>query len=674
MRLCGGIFSADNLLDPMGSRVKYDPCVFPEFSKTFLRRKNPCSSHQHRSHHTISHIHYSHPHHLVSLPPPLYSMAAMTTGVPGLEPTRGLWPVSKKPEDKTKDDFVRLVWRELTPDAFKNIGEFQEWFNKTLAPRTIKNLGGAQVAGMLLRVTFPHGGMKHFMRWVVVKFTTTTSPEAAAAAAAEAARVDLVNEEPKKAPSRGLYPVTSKPSEDSETKEVFVPLVWDQITNNGVFSNIAEFKEWYKKIVRKIVSSFGEDPVLGLTAIETTFGGIKHFMTWVMTKFTTTTSPGVAAAAAQRRRERRQLRKQKTTKMKKAQGNKRSTKEIVAMLEYGKTEVVIHSSRFQGALTDEIPYVTQVTQELLEPRHGTTMTIQDLSGFLTTTAFDVLVEQLSGMPFSEKGWRQYLVDRFCSKKMTLSEEIYEGEFQHNLREIKGRYGNWVINNFTRPVGPVAKKSPPESLPESKSLPKSYDPEHQDPVALWAMEEELRKGSAAFEGSAASAVQFVGDTGICKSHKTSQGPALKPGHVVFENCTAEEALLALWKEAGVVGLGWLQQDGSPPTLEECREAATRGGVDYLKGKPMKTSFKDFPVVKSLGYDRDNGPGKMQKVADMLRANGEGKTEGKTESNAPVTLSAAEPVITAEIVEVIPLAEAVAVPVSEEGHAPMAPRAE
>jgi hypothetical protein len=113
------------------------------------------------------------------------------------------------------------------------------------------------------------------------------------------------------APSWGLYPVTRKPSEDSETKAVFLPLVWEQIPNNGVFSNIAEFKEWYKKIVHNIVSSFGEDPVLGLTAIKAAFGDIKHFMTWVMMKFTSTTSPGVAAAAAQRKRERRQRRKQR---------------------------------------------------------------------------------------------------------------------------------------------------------------------------------------------------------------------------------------------------------------------------------------------------------------------------------------------------------------------------
>lgn len=506
----------------------------------------------------------------------------MSAAASAFAPSRGLYPVTKKPEDKTKDDFVRLVWRELTPDAFKNIGEFEEWFNKTLAPRTIESLGGAQVGGMLLHVTFPHGGMQHFMRWVMMKFTTTTSPEEAAAAAAKAAEWDERTRELRK-------------QKTTKSQEFILP----------------------GRSVKKMCPD-----------------GVERYV---------------------------------PEERKKAK--KRGEKEIAAMLEYGKTKVVIHSSVAEQyafrASNAMIPYVTRVTQELLEPCHGTTMTIQDLSGFLTTTAFDVLVEQLSGMPFSQRGWRQYLVEKFCRnrKKMTLSEENYEEEFQQNLREIKGRFGNWVIKNFTAPARPartVAKKS--------KS-------------PRWDIVEELRKGSAAYEDSVASAVQSVGDTGTGKSYKAShilrllQGePAIKPGQVVFENCRPEEALLALWKEADVLGFGWLQQDGNPPTLEECREAVNRGYVDYLKGKPIKTKFRSFPVLEPIGYDYDNGAGKMQRVADMLRANGEGKTEGKTESDAPVTLSAAEPVVVAEVVEVIPLAEAVAVPVSEEGHAPMAPRAE
>lgn len=115
-------------------------------------------------------------------------MAAMTNDFSALAaPDSGLWPVSKKPEDKTKGEFVRLVWRELTPDAFTTIQEFDEWFKKTLVPRTIESLGGAQVGRMLLHVKFQHGGVAHFMRWVLRKFTTSKSPQQVAAAAAEPA-------------------------------------------------------------------------------------------------------------------------------------------------------------------------------------------------------------------------------------------------------------------------------------------------------------------------------------------------------------------------------------------------------------------------------------------------------------------------------------------------------
>ena len=300
----------------------------------------------------------------------------MSAAASAFAPSRGLYPVTKKPEDKTKDDFVRLVWRELTPDAFKNIGEFEEWFNKTLAPRIIESLGGAQVGGMLLHVTFPHGGMQHFMRWVMMKFTTTTSPVAATATQRRQAQREL------------------KKQKTTKSQEFILP----------------------GRSVKKMCPD------------------------------------GVERYVPEERKK----------------PKKRGEKEIAAMLEYGKTEVVI--SPFRVPEQDQFAFLTRVTRELLASRNGTTMTIQDLSGYLTTTVFDVLVEELRTMPFSEKGWRQYLLDMFCikkktlsteafsSKKTTLSEENYEEEFQQKLREIKGRYGNWVINNFTGPARPSAKKS------------------------------------------------------------------------------------------------------------------------------------------------------------------------------------------------------------------------
>lgn len=617
----------------------------------------------------------------------------MSAAASAFAPSRGLYPVKKKPSEDSESQaiFVDMVWDELTPTSFKNIGEFEEWFENILLPRVVNKFEDRTVGLLMIETAFPHGGVQHFTRWVMMNFTTTKSPEEAR----ELREWKWKTRQPQGFYSPGLYVVTRKPSEDSETKAVFVSIVWGQITNTPFFKNIEEFKEWFKPLFRRVVSDFGEDPTLGLRAIQATFGGITPFMIWVMTKFTTTTSP-VAATATQRRRAQRELKK--TTKSQEfilpgrsvkkmcpdgveryvpeepKKAKKRSAKEIAAMREYGKTKVVI--SLFPTP-EEQFACPTRVTRELLAPRNGTTTTIQDLSDFLTTTAFDALVEQLSGMPFSQKGWRQYLVNAFCRKKVILSEENYEEEFQQKLREIKGRYGNWVIDNFTAPARTVAKKS--------KS-------------PRWDIVDELRKGSNAYEGSAASksvgkserdtpvtSVAFVGDASPGKSFKRQDMPlraAMQPGQVVFENCTPEEALLALWKEAGVLGFGWLQQDGNPPTLEECREAANRGYVDYLKGKPIKTKFRSFPVLETIGYDYDNGAGKMQRVADMLRAKktsaskasaSGGAGEGKTESNAPVTLSAAEPVVVAEVVEVIPLAEAVAVPVSEEGYAPMAPMA-
>jgi len=119
-------------------------------------------------------------------------MAAMGSEGGAFAPGRGLYPVTKKPvtkkpEDPAKSEFVRLVWRQLTlvPPAdgtpvFTTIKSFEEWFNKTLVPRTIESLGGKQVGGMLLHDTF-NGGVAHFMRWVMMKFTTTTSPGEVAA-------------------------------------------------------------------------------------------------------------------------------------------------------------------------------------------------------------------------------------------------------------------------------------------------------------------------------------------------------------------------------------------------------------------------------------------------------------------------------------------------------------
>ena len=223
------------------------------------------------------------------------------------------------------------------------------------------------------------------------------------------------------APSRGLFPVTKKPSESHESKAVFVDLVYRHLDSDA-FKNVAEFEQWFKTLVPRVVSDFGDDPKVGLGLISLAFphGGMMHFMRWVTMKFTTTKSPEEAAAAAA-----------------------------------------------EAAAEDE-------------------------------------------------------------------------------------------------------RAPP--VPNSLS----------------------------------------------ESSQFGEEPESDPDCVVFENCTPEEALLALWNETRYLGFGYLQKDGSPPTLEECKEELNRDYVDYLKGKPIKTNFRKFPVLFRCAYEENAGKGKMQNAANILRA--------------------------------------------------------
>lgn len=76
----------------------------------------------------------------------------------------------------------------------------------------------------------------------------------------------------------------------------------------------------------------------------------------------------------------------------------------------------------------------------------------------------------------------------------------------------------------------------------------------------------------------------------------------------------ECLLALWDATNSQGLGRLHSHITP-TLEQAQEALKSSlYVDYFYGKPIKTGFDKFPTLRSWGYDRDAGSGKMQEVAD------------------------------------------------------------
>ena len=89
-----------------------------------------------------------------------------------------------------------------------------------------------------------------------------------------------------------------------------------------------------------------------------------------------------------------------------------------------------------------------------------------------------------------------------------------------------------------------------------------------------------------------------------------------GAVHFRNCTVAEMIAELWRKGKALGLGILQD--THPTQEEILECIKRGEIDYLNGKPFKTDLKTFPFISPHGYDRDQGHGAMQSVADILSA--------------------------------------------------------
>lgn len=89
-------------------------------------------------------------------------------------------------------------------------------------------------------------------------------------------------------------------------------------------------------------------------------------------------------------------------------------------------------------------------------------------------------------------------------------------------------------------------------------------------------------------------------------------------VTFDKSTiAPQALLALWYGTKYLGLGFLQQLRGAPTLEDAiKQLQLSTNIDYFFGKPIKTSFKNFPTLDPYLYDRDAGKGMMEHVSKNL----------------------------------------------------------
>ena len=96
---------------------------------------------------------------------------------------KSLFPKTEKPTERNKDmeEFLEPVWDRIRLATFTNTEEFGKWFHEDLVPGIVSDFGGDPTGHMMIGLAFA-GGAEHFMRWVVMKFTTSKRPGAAAAA------------------------------------------------------------------------------------------------------------------------------------------------------------------------------------------------------------------------------------------------------------------------------------------------------------------------------------------------------------------------------------------------------------------------------------------------------------------------------------------------------------
>ena len=80
----------------------------------------------------------------------------------------------------------------------------------------------------------------------------------------------------------------------------------------------------------------------------------------------------------------------------------------------------------------------------------------------------------------------------------------------------------------------------------------------------------------------------------------------------------QVLAALYNAARPQGMGFMQYDPTPMSVDEARGLLQRtANFDYLKGRVMKLNFNGDELV-TIWYDRDNGEGSAEMVINSLRA--------------------------------------------------------
>ncbi|MBI2462654.1 MAG: hypothetical protein HYV65_00180 [Candidatus Spechtbacteria bacterium] len=102
------------------------------------------------------------------------------------------------------------------------------------------------------------------------------------------------------------------------------------------------------------------------------------------------------------------------------------------------------------------------------------------------------------------------------------------------------------------------------------------------------------------------------------------------------------LAALYNASRPQGMGFLQYDPKPMTLEEAEYLLQRmTDFDYIKGRVMKVDLSG-DVLDTWGYDRGNGDGAAEQAISELRSTGDVNSVVAQATHHMSTLEAAEDV--------------------------------
>jgi hypothetical protein len=84
-------------------------------------------------------------------------------------------------------------------------------------------------------------------------------------------------------------------------------------------------------------------------------------------------------------------------------------------------------------------------------------------------------------------------------------------------------------------------------------------------------------------------------------------------------TAAAVLAALYNHAKPLGMGILEYDPKPMSIDFANQMLLkRKTFDYLMGRPLKTSFADYPILDVGLYDRDQGgAGTAKSIINKLK---------------------------------------------------------